>query len=206
MTPALSRSSRQSSTQKGLHECERERMADPAQDSAVRLPQSLRLLDFKPQRFKGRLHHSPLNREALGEDPGALCQGHAPHQRHHELDADRQAGGDQKSDAHPADRLLGHSLVSPSSRPATGAIATTWSSGAIRMTITPWVWRPICEMAPTGVRRTMPLALMTSTSSSGSVTTRMAASLPTRSVTLRVKTPCPARWCIGYSLSGVRLP
>jgi len=59
---------------------------------------------------------------------------------------------------------------------------------------------------PSIVLGTIPLAVISRISSSGSLVTRRAASRPTLGVTFRVKTPCPARWWRGYSSSGVRLP
>src|SRR6267143_3478222 len=184
-------------------------MVQCAQDPPVRSPQRLCLFDRPPKPLEVGLDLSPLARDALVERKHPAAHRRAPHRHQNEFDDHDQPGCHEQPDANrPEHRQvdLGHSLASPSSSAPTGAIATTWSSGASRITITPCVCRPMREMAPTWVRSTMPLALMISTSSSASLTTRMAASLPTRSVTLSVNTPWPARWCMGYSSTGVRFP
>src|SRR6266852_8124582 len=184
-------------------------MVQRAQDPPVGPPQRLCLFDRPHDPLEVGLNLSSLARDAFAEREHSAAHPRAPHRHQHKLGNQYQPGCHQQPDADRPERSqvdLGHSLESPSSSAATGAIATTWSSGASRMTITPCVCRPIREIAPTWVRRTIPLALMISTSSSGSLTTRIAASLPTRSVTLRVNTPWPARWCMGYSSTGVRLP
>src|SRR2546430_4103866 len=179
-------------------------MPQPPQDARIGLPQGVGFRDRGLQALDVGSQVGLLGRHAPAGRARSPCNAHAPEAGQPELEHDGHHGDDQQPDPDPAQ--VGHSFVSLSSIPATGAIATTWSSAVRRITITPWVWRPIREMAPTAVRSTMPLALISSTSSSGSVTTRTAASLPTRSVILSVKTPWPPRWCIGYSARGVRLP
>src|SRR5947209_10466044 len=182
-------------------------MAQPAQQSAVGLPQDRRLRQRQAQGRNVGLEPSSIDLESLPNHPRATGQAESPKCRDDAFDHDRGQTHDQQplTDDCPVETHV-YSLDSLSSIPATGAIATTWSSAERRMTITPCVWRPICEIAPTDVRSTIPLALMTRISSSGSLTTRTAASLPTRSVTFNVNTPWPARCFFGYSPSGVRLP
>src|SRR5256885_8358897 len=181
-------------------------MAQPSQEACVWLPKDRRFSERLTQPLHVSLQSRLLGREARRKILRAPGDTRAPDSREHHLDDDHNGRHDQQPDPDPAKVGVAHSLASPSSSPATGAIATTWSSGASRITITPCVWRPICEIAPTGVRSTMPLAVITRISSSGSLTTRSPGGLPTRSVTFSVNTPWPARWCIGYSESGVRLP
>src|SRR5467141_2674211 len=190
----------------GPQQCEDQRVAQPAQDPAVGPPKGLCLLYRPLEPLDVSLKLGPLARQLPAERLHPPADRQSPHGHQHELDDDGQHACHQQPDADRTQHGHRHSFVSPSSSAATGEIATTGSSAATRMTVTPWVCRPMREMAPTGVRSTIPLALMISTSSSGSLTTRIAASLPTRSVTLSVNTPWPARWCIGYSATGVRLP
>src|SRR6266550_2024899 len=166
-------------------------MAKPSQEAAVRLRQDLRIGKCLVQSLDCGLELGLLGLEPRIEEFRASGDAHRQNRRDRAFEHDRNGANDQEPDADPTQ--VSHSLASPSSIPATGAIATTWSSGERRITITPCVCRPIWEIAPTWVRSTMPLALITSTSSSGSLTTRTATSLPTRSVTFSVKTPCPAR-------------
>src|ERR1700730_2543557 len=182
-------------------------MAQPPQSTSVRLPQPLHLFEGRSQFLDVRIDQALLGLGELSQRASAPRHRKTPHRNQHAFRQHHDDAGHQQPHAEPAKCVYGdYSFGSPSSSSATGAMATIWSSGAMRMTITPCVWRPIWEMAPTCVRKTIPLALITSTSSSGSLTTRIATSLPTRSVILSVKTPCPARWCIGYSETGVRLP
>src|SRR5437762_4799153 len=203
---ALRSTGRRPSPRVRLHQGYRQRMAQPAQEARVWLPKDRCFSERLTQPLYVSLQSRLLGRKARRKIPRVPGNARAPDSREHHLDDDHNGRYDQKPDPDPAEVGVAHSLPSPSSIPATAAIATTWSSGASRITITPWVWRPICEIAPTGVRRTMPLAVITRISSSGSLTTRSAVSLPTLSVTLSVNTPCPARCLTGYSARGVRLP
>src|SRR5207247_9810270 len=191
-----------------LHQGDRKRMAQPAQEASIRLPQDCRFSERLTQPLYVSMQTRLLGGKARREILRVPGNSRAPHACEHRLGDDHNGRHDQQPDPDPGQVGVGrgHSFPSPSSIPATGAIATTWSSGASRITITPWVCRPMREMAPTGVRSTIPLALITSTSSSGSLTTRNAVSLPTLSVTLSVNTPCPARCLTGYSERGVRFP
>ena len=85
------------------------------------------------------------------------------------------------------------------------ATAVTRSLSATFITRTPCVERPNSEMPDTGVRTHTPSSDMIMISSSGA-TIFMAANRPFFSVMVMVNTPCPPRWCSGYSEMGVRLP
>ena len=65
--------------------------------------------------------------------------------------------------------------------------------------------RPISRSEVESVRMTMPLAVM-SISSSASVTLLRATTLPLRSVVLMLMTPLPPRRVLRYSSTCVRLP
>src|ERR1700692_4895149 len=110
-------------------------MPQPAQDEAERTPEPSRLLQGQAQLFEVRFQQCSLRFQALRERERVPGDSRAPHRRDDSLDDDSQAGHDQQADADPAKSR--HSLGSPSSIPATGAMATTWSSGGMRMTITP---------------------------------------------------------------------
>src|SRR2546425_105686 len=90
---------------------------------------------------------------------GAPAGAEQPRQRDDHAAKDQDQGQDQhrlSDQSGQAARVRGHGRYSRGT--PTGARATTWSSALRRMTMTPCVWRPICEIDPVVVRRTMPLA------------------------------------------------
>src|SRR2546423_2156111 len=177
-------------------------MSQPAQRSPPWLPQAACLFKRPAEPCDVELNHAAFAFEHRRQRPALPDQPEAPNRADRAFHQDHGPAGHEQPGTDGA-----HSLPSPSSMAPTGAIATTPGSSAVRrMTMTPCVCRPICEIAPTAVRSTMPLALMISTSSSGSCTTLIEASLTTRSVTFNVNTPCPARWCIRYSATCVPFP
>src|SRR5712692_685665 len=117
-------------------------MAQPAEDTAIWLPQPSGLLDRQTEPIHIRLDHPALGVNQLGKPSGTRADPYSPHRRQDAFDHDRKSASNQEPYSEPGEVDL-HSLGSPSSIAATGAIATTWSSGAMRITITPCVWRPI---------------------------------------------------------------
>src|SRR5205807_9142938 len=116
---------------------DRQRMAKAAQAAPVRLPEDLGFGQRGAQALDVRVELRLLRHQSLAEFPAAPCQPQAPDHGRHAFQNDRCDADDEQPDPNPAE--VSHSLASPSSIPATGAIATTWSSGARRMTMTPCV-------------------------------------------------------------------
>src|SRR5256714_10421592 len=161
-------------------------MSQPAQRSPPWLPQAGCLFKRPAEPGDVGLPHAAVAFEHRRQPPALPDQPEAPTRADRAFHQDHGPAGHQQPGTDGA-----HSLPSPSSMAPTGAIATTpGSSDVRRMTMTPCVCRPICEIAPTAVRRPIPLALLISTSSPRPCTTPTPATLPTRTTTINVATTC----------------